>query len=475
MSLSTSSLASYRRGESPLLRSARVQDGQGERVMSATGVEMTNESGLSAVREHIETTLEAKFKEGFPVGDENNTTAEYAGDADAKAALREFSGSLATGLFDRSDQSELAQAGQKLTELAQGTDAAERANALLTSFANGAQLNDRDFVEVMLTQVEAAQSLGPLPASSELTSGSQFWAQATDRVNSALEALPNVSAVTTAQTAMYALQPESAQEHTPAEVAGFLRGAAQALESVHGEATSALQNNFKALAEAVESGQDTSAQAASVQGKLDELARSVAGECMDSMRSHVPGLQEIADEHARGAQERADTFLEAVSPDGKDFSGATVSRMVQAVEQAYTDTGDSPDTGATSREPQPDVSAARNLLGEAAQGYSDEQLVQALGAEVPELAQSMGITAQDVSDAVQQLQETAALEGRDPAQVDAAVALDSLVMQELAHEGAQLEASLQQDRDNPSQALERESAQEPEDSPEREMEMDGGE
>jgi len=196
---------------------------------------------------------------------------------------------------------------------------------------------------------------------------------------------------------------------------------------------------------------------------------------MDSMRSHVPGLQEIADEHARGAQERADTFLEAVSPDGKDFSGATVSRMVQAVEQAYTDTGDSPDTGATSREPQPDVSAARNLLGEAAQGYSDEQLVQALGAEVPELAQSMGITAQDVSDAVQQLQETAALEGRDPAQVDAAVALDSLVMQELAHEGAQLEASLQQDRDNPSQALERESAQEPEDSPEREMEMDGGE
>lgn len=105
-------------------------------------------------------------------------------------------------------------------------------------------------------------------------------------------------------------------------------------------------------------------------------------------------------------------------------------------------------------------------------------------------AQDMGLERSDVVAAVQELKDLAVEEGRDPAGVDSAVALEALVgqqelLQEMERQGldVNLEATLEQNRDkeealSPSMSLqsaeERSQTQEMEAEREMEMEMDMG-
>ncbi len=449
------------RRESPLLQSARLQTTEGERVLSGNGIEVTNQSGLDAVTDHIQHSMETRLSAGF-TQEGSSAPIPFESNQEAKELLSEFSASMATGLFDRSQQAELTEAGQALSDLASLSTAMARSELLLQSFNEGAVPTDRAEVELLMAQVDLVQSLDPLPPAQ----GSGLLAQATEQVNASMAALPDVSAVASAQGSMRSL--EAAPGETPytnSEQAAFLRESAASLAAVHGDSTAALQRDFQDMANALDSGRDISELKDSAQDKLDTLAGALAQDVVEALRSHAPGLEDLRETVIQSHQAGMEGFLNTAVPDGDELTGGSVSRTALALE-AGLGVEDLVENAAGS----PLAAEVRELLGESANEFSDDQLSRALGPEVPELAQSMGITPDKVADALEQLQDSAVQEGRDPSQIDAAVALDSLVLQGLAHEGAELEASRAQGLESRDSA---ETVRE-EPEPEREMEMDGG-
>lgn len=119
---------------------------------------------------------------------------------------------------------------------------------------------------------------------------------------------------------------------------------------------------------------------------------------------------------------------------------AKATSVVQDVMQSEPDLGRSSSeasasaaSGATARmDEAPEVASIRELLGDAAMGRSNEELKSALKEGTAEQAQDLGVTREDVAAAVQELRAEAVKEGRDPAQVDEAVALEALVSRETA-------------------------------------------
>lgn len=139
------------------------------------------------------------------------------------------------------------------------------------------------------------------------------------------------------------------------------------------------------------------------------------------------------------------------------------------------------------------IGLATELLGTDTQGLSREDL-QSLAQTLPlEEAQEMGLSREEVASAVEELKELAAQDGRDPASVDSAVALEALVgqqelLQEMERQGLELGQDMTQDRAqemanldeklSPSMSLEtpeeRERSQARDEGMEREMEMEMG-
>lgn len=139
------------------------------------------------------------------------------------------------------------------------------------------------------------------------------------------------------------------------------------------------------------------------------------------------------------------------------------------------------------------IDLVTELLGTDTQGLSRDDL-QSLAQTLPLAeAQEMGLSREEVVSAVQELKELAAQDGRDPASVDSAVALEALVgqqelLQEMERQGLELGQDMSQDRVqemgeldeklSPSMSLEssqeREASQARDEGMEREMEMEMG-
>lgn len=232
------------------------------------------------------------------------------------------------------------------------------------------------------------------------------------------------------------------------DLATALRESATALPADTPNREEVIQS-VEALTRAVEQGDGTAAQTAheSAVGSVEKSAELVAEQVTQSMDD--PSRAALRGEFLKLAQE-AEGLVETANADMERMSDSW--NASQNKELNWGELSEPAHAFAAAR----DAGTLREWLGDAAAGFSDEDLMSAVSPETQSRASDMGLTAEDVQAAKKELQQQAVQAGRDPASVDEAVALDSLVgasaqkdraeqgaatRQNTAEEGAEVEAA----------------------------------
>lgn len=192
--------------------------------------------------------------------------------------------------------------------------------------------------------------------------------------------------------------------------------------------------------------------AAPVAQHLEQLARQIqAGDPEAGQQTLIAANDALAEavektsaqvaESAQGAVKEKIHATFAVLAQEASEASAAMSEPAQAVSQRWAAMkGDGENDWGDVVEPvralasARDAGALRELLGEAANDFSDADLLGSVSAQDELKARDLGLTGAQVQEAVQELRAQAVQEGRDPVSVDSVVALEALVGQARALE-----------------------------------------
>ncbi len=290
---------------------------------------------------------------------------------------------------------------------------------------------------------EAAQ-MGVQPGSAEdMAAVAKFYETASGHLDSFVAALPAESHLLLAvERALDAV--EKADNPRELKMAGQqLETAATALSSTLGDKSQEFQASISGVTDAIKAGVNSPEAAGELQEKLwtvrtaaQELPSSEApppfeSAAADSLKGQ--SLETAAAPLGEHAQARFDQWEHAVLGAGsKELSGADLVVMMEAVREMDHATAPLGDVGGHSSQTHgmPASDNLRELLGDSARNLSGDQLEACFGAGFAEKVQELGITKDDVQNALSELQSHAVATGQVPEMVDSAVALESLVARE---------------------------------------------
>lgn len=416
---------------SELRQEAMLRDGFGTPVKTEGGIHVAAGGAKDVAVAAVEQEVTRKLSVSGDPYDPRST--------EAQTIVRD----MATGLVDASldkprstlEQQEVLVSASANAMVAQeksfslGTDAvlyARAGNVLEGSLKEGSSLDKLEGLK-SLNQTSDFLSLQDAPLRPEI----QYLA------NTLNEKVPDVSALYSLNAGLNEVQPMLTQEALDIMSEGMKQDLVTAIwervDALPAETPNReeLAESVGALNKAIVAGDAQAASAhhstagASLERSVDLLAERVT-QSLDE-----PTLNELRDNYRILAEQASE--LPEVANGSMDWMTENWS-AAQSKELHWGELSEPAHAFAAGR----DAGKLRDWLGEAAEGFSDEDLFSTVSAETQSRATERGITAEDVQEAMRELQSQVAQEGRDPSSVDQAIALEALA-------GSQLEkASLDQ-------------------------------
>lgn len=473
------------------IAAAAVRDGQGNAVGTGSGITVTSHENLQAAVDLVASKVESEASRHI-ANDISATVSEPS--AEAKQAVRELAQGFTQQLFDAKDEAKTASAQQGLVDVHNSNAAGGRIVDLMVA---GAEANSSETAEASYVYLQKMKEFKGNAFEPQAGGGKLSELVATS-LNNMRDNLPDASPVLKASAALEQAEAALAPEK------GLLERTAQAIENgaldkgVRAIQDGAWDKGVKAIQDGVFSSEPDKMEVAA--NRLESAARGLSRSLGEAGEPAAKELAALADALRTGnesagraqlgqAQAALDTVAEAMVEVGQKATNEAVREannpeLYQAamgkvhdlvaereeigastgkLTQAMAGLAEGADKAATP------VEQLQNMLGDAAKDLSPQQVEDAMGKGTAERVQELGVTSEDVKAAKEELQEAARAEGRDPASVDEAVAVEALVRREDELE-RQAEAGSEQTREAGSES----SRDTMEDGEQRRLEEDRG-
>jgi hypothetical protein len=423
-----------------MLGQAKVRDGSGQPIQSAGGPTLAAQGPKDAVQDRVTGELVEGFTQGVFLQTKGTPQA-----ADIEPTLRAMGNQIVDTALDNPERSPAVQA--ELVKEVGAVLSAERADRLageLYMFETVASAVREELAagdpSEKLAALQRLNSISQALSPDAQQYGSPVTSPEAGQLGAALRSsVPDVTPLVSAQQAMDAMgppldTPEAWVPNTQAErsdLADKLREVAAPLKE-GGPRQEQVAAQLQGLADEVEKWDLAASKAAhaSTQQSLDSAIESTARDVAAAFNGPVG-------ERVSASAQSLAASAQAAAKEGLLYTGETAGAW-SALAQSDPSWGQMAEPLRALADTR-DAGTLRALLGEAAKDFSDADLTKAVSPQDVSKAKEMGLTGQQVQDAVSELKAAASEEGRPLSSVDTAVALEALVGQERALEEMQRE------------------------------------